>query len=193
MSARILLLVGTIASLTAGAAFAVQAVRKQPEATPPVAATAAPVETIDAVAPVVAENVMPLTARPVRTVSIREPEPAPNPPAANPEQTGETASVLTSAGTAGPEESRLGTTAPTKSTAPAVASLVRQEQSEAQAVEQAAPTDALREKPSHSRKHSSTAARRSRSAKANAEVAAADQSPPVTPTYDGSNESHSLP
>ena len=193
MSARILLLVGTIASLTAGAAFAVQAVRKQPEATPPVAAAAAPIETVDPVAPAVAENVMPLTARPVRTVLIREPEAAPSPPVANPEQTGDTASMVTSAGTAGPEESRLGTPAPTKSTAPAVASLVPQEESEAQAAEQAAPTDALREKPSHSRKHSSTAATRSRSAKANAEVAAADQSPPVTPNYEGSNESHSLP
>lgn len=64
MTARIVLLVaGAMAFLAASAAFAFQAVRNQPEVTVPVAVTAVPAQ----------ETVTPLTARPVRTVSIIKP------------------------------------------------------------------------------------------------------------------------
>jgi hypothetical protein len=64
----VLFLAGSTASLAAGAAFALQTVRKQPAEATPVTAIAAPVEAVGPVAPTVAENVTPLTARMVQTV-----------------------------------------------------------------------------------------------------------------------------
>jgi hypothetical protein len=172
----VLFLAGSTASLAAGAAFALQTVRKQPAEATPVTAIAAPVEAVGPVAPTVAENVTPLTARMVQTVLIHEPGAAPNTTAAYPAETGDAANVETAPGV-GQSGHDHPSTAAASSTLPAVASLI-QEQSDAGAGEQAAPITAPAPKASHPRKRSSTAAKQSRSAKPKAEVAAAQEPPP---------------
>jgi hypothetical protein len=195
MSARsFLVAVGTMAFLAAGTAFAFQAVRKQSDVALRVPAAVAPVEAALPEAPV-AQTVTPLTARPVRTVSITEQ------PGATPEATSEgdhigsqdtTDVASTAAPDAAPDEERRPSSGASPSPpASTVASLVQEEQSEADTAEQAAPSD-TQTKPSHARKGSSHVAKQARKRAKRDDKAAAAQGPePSHPADQSGNEFHS--
>ncbi len=172
MKARtVLFVVGTTTSLAAGAAVAFQAARKPPEATVSVTPTTVPVEEAVSVGPAVDEAVTPITARPVKTIAIIEPG-ATDPRA----------------------DENLSSAAETSSSTPSdIASLVQGQREEAMPPPQAeaAPVARSPVKASHARKHSSTATKQSRSAKAKAQMAAAQEPPAPQPAYDASNENHS--
>jgi hypothetical protein len=182
MTARIVLLVaGAMAFLAASAAFAFQAVRNQPEVTVPVAVAAVPAQ----------ETVTPLTARPVRTVSIIKPGATPQAASeADHVENHDTTDVGSAPGGARGGEGRPPAAASTSTAS--VASLA-QEQSDGPGKEQARAIGTLPTKPSHARKRSSVVAKRSpRRAKSDDQVAEAQEPAPSQPAYDDRNDYDSL-
>ena len=174
MTARIVLLVaGAMAFLAASAAFAFQAVRNQPEVTVPVAVAAVPAQ----------ETVTPLTARPVRTVSIIKPGATPQAASeADHVENHDTTDVGSAPGGARGGEGRPPAAASTSTAS--VASLA-QEQSDGPGKEQARAIGTLPTKPSHAQKRSSVVAKR---VKSDDQVAEAQEPAPSQPAYDDRND-----